>query len=158
MTIGTPLDSASSPAIPQAPPVGGAIGAPPPPAPPVGGALLAPSPAPPLVKVESGADIPSAPPLSGLGAQLANAKLKAVQKKKEEVKEIDTRSDLLSQIKRGRELKKVQQETDRKDKIKRRQSGFAGWMENAMDERRAYFESESDDDGSFSDGSCDWDD
>ena len=68
-----------------------------------------------------------------------------------EPKSVDTRSGLLDQIKKGRDLKKVK----KIDKIqKRRQSGIAGVMEAQMEERFKAWGNDSDD--AESDSESDW--
>ena len=67
-------------------------------------------------------------------------------------KAVDTRSDLLSQIKAGRALKKVQ----KNDVVKKRASGIAGTFEDVMKDRRFAMESDSEDD-TDSDDDFDWD-
>ena len=68
-------------------------------------------------------------------------------------KAVDTRSDLLSQIRAGRALKKVQQNDNA---VKKRASGIAGTFEDVMKDRRFAMESDSEDD-TDSDDDFDWD-
>lgn len=68
-------------------------------------------------------------------------------------KAVDTRSDLLSQIRAGRALKKVQKNDN---VVKKRASGIAGTFEDVMKDRRFAMESESEDDDD-SDDDLDWD-
>ena len=86
--------------------------------------------------------------------QLKQAKLTKAPVVEEAPKTVDERSDLLSQIKMGRQLKKVQ----KTEKVmQKRLSGMAGIFDEAMKNRREYFESDDDDDYD-SDSSSDWDD
>ena len=77
-------------------------------------------------------------------------------RKTEPVKAVntDTRSDLLTQIRKGRALKKVQIMND--NVVKKRASGIAGIFENAMNARRLAMESDTEDDDD-SDDDQDWD-
>ena len=70
-----------------------------------------------------------------------------------EVKAVDTRSDLLSQIRAGRALKKVQQNDNGE---KKRASGIVGTFQDVMRDRRFAMESESEDEDD-SDDDFSWD-
>ena len=134
-----PMSAAPRPPAPPPVPVGG----PPPPAPPPINNM--PSLTPSAVKVGS----------SSMADLIGNAKLRPA-KVEEVVRKEDTRSDLLSQIRKGRELKKVQQSNIEKNK---RLSGVGGIFESALDTivgRRDAIGSDEDEDSSDSD--MDWDD
>ena len=84
----------------------------------------------------------------GLKDQIAKAQLKSADIVKEE-NQIDERSDLLAQIRKGRQLKKVQQNT--KNDTKRKMSGIGGILENAMDQRFKKWTQNSDSDSDDND-------
>ena len=89
--------------------------------------------------------------------------LKAAQTAPKEavIESRDERSDLLAAIQRGKNLKKVNLEDEKAKKAAKRISGFAGVMDRAMQNRRAYFDSDGEEGlsgtGSESDDD-DWDD
>ena len=84
----------------------------------------------------------------GLKDQIAKAQLKSADIVKEE-NQMDERSDLLAQIRKGRQLKKVQQNT--KNETKRKMSGIGGILENAMDQRFKKWTQNSDSDSDDND-------
>ena len=87
-----------------------------------------------------------------LAEQIAQTKLSKAKETGPAPASVDTRSDLLSQIKMGRQLKKVQ----RTEQVaQRRMSGIAGVFERELGTRRQYFEDSEDEDDSDSDS--DWD-
>ena len=147
-----PAPSFSGPPPPPPP-----SGPPPPPLPSMGGPP--PPPGPPALQGSSEPRPPPAPTAQSSGGlslmeQLAQAKLTKAPKVAPAPKTVDDRSDLLSQIKMGRQLKKVQNTEKVKQK---RMSGMAGVFENAMMERRGFIESDEDEDEYDSDFS-DWED
>jgi len=158
----TPTAPAGLPAPPeQGPPPPPGQGPPPPPQPgqgppPPPPPMIGSSGSPPPPGIPSG---PTGPPPQqqaklSLAEQLAQAKL---SKPKESAApapaSVDTRSDLLTQIKMGRQLKKVQKT---EQVAKRRMSGMAGVFEREMESRRQYFEDSEEEDDYDSDS--EWDD
>ena len=135
----------------QGPPPPPGQGPPPPPPPMIGSS--GPPPPPGIPSGPSGPPPPQPAKLS-LAEQLAQAKL---SKPKEAAApapaSVDTRSDLLTQIKMGRQLKKVQKT---EQVAKRRMSGMAGVFEREMESRRQYFEDSEEEDDYDSDS--EWDD
>lgn len=124
---------------------------PPPPPPPILG--LSPPPPPMQLPIQNSDDNHQQPKTNN--PSLMDQVKDGVQLKKAKVepKAVDTRSDLLSQIRNGRALKKVQKNDN---VVKKRASGIAGTFEDVMKDRRFAMESESEDDDD-SDDDLDWD-
>ena len=143
------------PSGPPPPPLPNTNGGPPPP-PPMHGSSSGPPP-PPMQGSSSG---PPPPPSNSrptaklsLAEQIAQTKLSKAKEPEQAPASVDTRSDLLSQIKMGRQLKKVQKT---EQVAKRRMSGMAGMFERELESRRQFFEDSDEEDDYDSDS--DWED
>jgi len=141
-----PVSMGTAAGIPPPPPVSSSIGGIPPPPPPVAKQQQQPAP-------------PASVDMGGLAGQLAGVKLKKSEPPKQAAPVDGGRNDLLSAIRRGFNLKKVEEST-KKEASGATTSGGGGNDVASILQRRIALEisSDEDDDESWSDDDQEWDD